>query len=111
MKKEKSTGNAMLLNFLVWGLGYFYLGKQVIKGLVVFILYCLIWLFSILLMLIARYPLIFPVMFWVIFWSLWCSIFLAYDAYKTSNEEKPVPLKIEKVKMVVHRSKVRARKK
>jgi hypothetical protein len=111
MKNEKSTGTAMLLNFLVWGLGYFYLNKQVIKGFIVFILYFLIWLFSILLMLIAGYPLIFPIMFWVVFWSLWCGIFLAYDAYKISKEVKPAPLKIQKVKTVVRRLKVQTKRK
>jgi len=111
MKNEKSTGTAMILNFLVWGAGYFYLNKQIIKGLIAFILYCLICLFSILLMLTVGYPLIFPIIFWVEFWSLWCSIFLAYDAYKITHETKPAPLKIQKVKMVVYRSKVRARKK
>jgi len=111
MKNEKNVLFASFLNFIVWGLGYFYLNKQVIKGFVTFILYALIWLFSTLLILLVGYPLIFPVIFWVIFWSLWCSIFLSYDAYKISHELKPVPLKIQKVKTVVHRPKIQTRKK
>jgi len=109
MKNEKSPALAMLLNFIVWGSGYFYLNKQIIKGFVTFILYVLIWLFSLLLILSAS-PIILSVIFWVIFWSLWCSIFLAYDAYKISYEVKLPPLKISKVKKVVRRSKVRTRK-
>jgi hypothetical protein len=111
MKNEKSPIVASFLNFIIWGLGYFYLNKQVIKGFITFILYTLIWLFSILLILSVGYPLIFPIIFWVIFWSLWCSIFLAYDVYKVSHEEKPAPLKIQKVKTVVRRSKVQTKRK
>lgn len=110
MKNEKSVLVASFLNFTVWGLGYFYLNKHVIKGFISFILYVLIWFSSVLLILTTGYPLIFPVIFWVVFWSLWCSIFLAYDVYKISHETKPPPLKIKKVKAFVRRSKVRTRK-
>jgi len=108
--KEKNTFLASFLNFIAWGLGYFYLNKHVIKGLIIFILYLLIWFFSLEIILLVDYPLILPIIFWIIFWSLWCSIYLAYDVWKTSNEVKPPPLKI-KVRKVVRRSKIRAREK
>jgi hypothetical protein len=110
MKNEKNIFIASVLNFFVWGSGYFYLNKQDIKGYVTFSLYVLIWLFSMMFILTAS-PLILPVIFWVIFWSMWCSIFLAYDIYSKSKEVKMPPLKIRKVKTVVRRSKVRTRKK
>jgi hypothetical protein len=111
MRYDKNVFVAEFLNFFVWGFGYFYLDKHVVKGFVSFISYCFIWLFSILLILEVGYPLIYPLIFWVVFWSMWCGIFLAYDVYKISNEEKIAPLKIEKVKKVVRRSKVRAKRK
>ena len=111
MKNEKNVWIASFFNFVIWGLGYFYLGKQVIKGFISFILYCLILFFSIILMVAVGYPLIFPIMFWVAFWSIWCSIFLAYDVYKTSHEIKPTPLKIQRVKIFVRKPKSRTRKK
>lgn len=105
---------ASFLNFLVWGSGYFYLNKQIIRGLITFILYDLIWIFSLMLILSGS-VLTLSVIYWTIFWSLWCSIFLAYDISKVPYEPKIKliiePVKIKKVKTVVRRSKVRARKK
>jgi len=110
MSGEKNVWVAVILNFFFWGTGYFYLNKQVVKGFIAFILYCSIWLFSILLMLLLGYPLIFPIIFWIEFWNLWCSIFLAYDTFKISKV-KPRSLKIQKVKKIVRRSKVRTKRK
>jgi hypothetical protein len=107
---KKNIFIAEMLNFFIWGFGYFYLNKQVIKGFVTFILYCLIWLFT-LLFISTGSPLVFPIIFWMLFWNMWCSIFLSYDVYKIANEEKLPPLKIKKVKTVVRRSKVRTRRK
>ena len=110
MKNEKNVIIAEILNFFIWGFGYFYLNKQIVKGFITFILYCLIWLF-VLLFISTDSPLVFSVIFWVIFWNMWCGIFLSYDIYKISNEEKLPPLKIQKVKTIVRKSKVRTRKK
>jgi len=110
MKNEKSVGLAMIFNFVIWGAGYFYLNKQVIKGFVVFVLYSLIMFFSILILLSGSI-LTLPIMFWVEFWTMWCSIFLAYDAFKLSKKTTIKPLKIQRVKRVVRRPKVRTRKK
>jgi hypothetical protein len=108
--KEKNVLFASFLNFIIWGSGYFYLNKQVVKGFIAFIFYVLIWLTSIFLILTVAYPLIYPLIFWIIFWNFWVSIFLAYDVYRISHETKLPSLKIKKVKKVVRRSKVRARK-
>ena len=114
MKSEKSIMVASVLNFIVWGSGYFYLNKQIVRGLVTFILYDLIWLFS-LMLIFSGSVLTLPVLYWVIFWSLWCSIFLVYDISKIPYESKirleVEPIKIKKVKSVVRRSKVRTKKK
>jgi hypothetical protein len=109
MKNEKNVLLASFLNFIVWGFGYFYLNKHIVKGIVILVFYVLAWLLSVLLVLSGS-PLTLSVLFWMIFWSLWCSIFLAYDAYKISHQFEP-PLKIKKVKAFVRRSKVRTRKK
>ncbi|MEM5872508.1 MAG: hypothetical protein QXD55_01465 [Candidatus Aenigmatarchaeota archaeon] len=107
---KKSPLFAAVLNFIIWGSGYFYLNKSIIKGFIFFILYSLIGLFLILLILSVSYPLIFSIIFWVFFWCLWCSIFLAYDAYKISKEVNIKPLKIKKVKPFVRRPKIQTKR-
>lgn len=109
MKNEKSIFTASILNFIVWGSGYYYLNKKDVRSYIAFVLYILISM-SILFFIITASPLLLPILFWVIFWSLWISIFIFYDTYK-SSKVKSSPLKIIKVKKVVRRSKVRARKK
>lgn len=110
MKNEKSSLVASVLNFVIWGSGYFYLNKHIIRGLIIFVLYVLIWIFSVLLI-FSGSVLTLPLVYWVIFWSLWCSIFLAYDVRKIPYEPKIKLIKIKRVKTVVRRPKVRARKK
>jgi len=108
MKNEKNIWIAAILNFIVWGSGYYYLKKHVFKGIVLFLLYILIWNLS--MIFISTYSiLILPIMFWAIFWYILCSIFFAYDTLKMKSELPKI--KIKKVKKVVRRSKIRTRKK
>lgn len=108
--KEKDVIIAGILNFFIWGFGYFYLNKQVVKGFIAFILYCSILLLS-LLFILSGSTVVFPIIFWVIFWGVWYSIFLSYDIYKIANEEELPQPKIKRVKKVVRRFKIRTRKK
>jgi hypothetical protein len=108
MKKEKSIFVASILNFIVWGSGYYYLNKNDVRGYVAFVLYVIISIATASFILTSSL-LILPVLFWVIFWSTWISIFLFYDIYKPKKIERPSQ-KVIKVKKVVHRFKVRTRK-
>jgi hypothetical protein len=47
-------------------------------------------------------------LFWIILFSMWFGIFLVYD---TLRKPKPKLSKIEKVRKVVYRHKIRTRKK
>jgi len=109
MKKEKSIFVASILNFIVWGSGYYYLDKKDVRGYTAFVIYAII-LFSAMFFIITARLLILPVLFLIIFCSMWVSIFLFYDTYKTKKIEAQSQ-KVIKVKKVVHRFKVRTRKK
>lgn len=108
MKKEKSIFVASILNFIVWGSGYYYLNKEDTRGYIAFVLYVIISIVTASFILTAS-PLILSVLFWVIFWSMWVSIFLFYDTYKPKKIEKESQ-KVIKVKKVVHRLKARTKK-
>ena len=109
MKKEKSIFVASVLNFIVWGSGYYYLDKNDVRSYIAFVLYVIISIFTASFILIAS-PLILPVLFLVMLCSMWVSIFLFYNTYKPKKIEIPSQ-KVIKVKKVVHRFKVRTRKK
>ena len=108
MRKEKSIFIASILNFLVWGSGYYYLNKNDTRGYIAFVLYVIISVASAIFILTASL-LILPVLFFVIFCSLWVSIFLFYDTQRTKSIEPSQ--KVIRVKKVVHRFKLRTRKK
>ena len=109
MKKEKSIFVASVLNFIVWGSGYYYLNKKDVRGYVAFALYVLISILTTFFILTASI-LILPVLFSVILCSMWISIFLFYNTFKAKKIETSSQ-KVIKVKKVVHRFKVRTRKK
>lgn len=105
----KSIFVASVLNFLVWGSGYYYLDKRDLKGYAAFALYVIILISSTFFILTAS-PLILPVLFWIILLSMWFSIYLVYDTLRKPKPKLKLS-KIEKVRKVVHRHKVRTRKK
>jgi len=108
MKKEKSIFVASILNFIVWGSGYYYLNKEDVRGYIAFVLYVIISVATGSFILTSSL-LILPVLFWVMFWSMWISIFLFYDTYKPKKIKRESQ-KVIKVKKVVHRFKVRTKK-
>jgi hypothetical protein len=108
MKKETKLFIAAMLNYLVWGSGYFFLKMRSAKVYVVFFSYVALWALSAYLI-ISMTPLLMPLIFWIAFWAMWCSIFLSYDVYRMQFKLKETKIRV-KVKKSVFGSRVRTRK-
>lgn len=76
---------AIILNVLVWGLGYIYIGK-VWKGTYTFFLFALVWGFYLIDILITGFS--FSLLLEILVGYFVSSIWFGYDAYKMAIKLK-----------------------
>jgi len=76
---------AMVLNMLVWGLGYIYLGKA-FKGTATFFLFALVWGFYLIYVLIGGFS--FSLLSEIIIGYFLSGLWFGYDAYNMAIKMK-----------------------